>query len=497
MIGITRFGAYVPRLRLSRSAVVEANSWFNPALKAHAKGVRSMCGWDEDAVTMAVAAARDGLHGVEKPEIGSVVLASTTLPFADRDCAGLMADALDLGSRLETHTQGGSQRAATSALARALRTQQVSPAETLVVASEKRPSKAASTWELTNGDGAAAFTLGTKEIICEFLGSTHLSVDFVDHYRGSGPSAEFDYGWEERWIRDEGYLKIVPEAVARLLDDSGLDASAVAHFILPAPSAVSQRVAAICGIEKGRVADNLHLVMGEAGTAHPLIMLAHVLERAKPGDAIMVVGWGQGCDAILLRATDRIAEAKPRLGLERHLSLGREETCYTRYLAFNDLIEFDRGLRSELDKQTALSAFWRNRHTLTRFSGGKCTKCGTVQIPKSNVCVNPNCTAIGTQIDHPMADKPADIQSWTADKLTYSPDPPQYFGMIVFDGGGRLMADITDVDVGEVSVGMPVRMEFRIKDYDDRRGFTRYFWKATPDRAAQRPAAATAAASKG
>jgi hypothetical protein len=44
---------------------------------------------------------------------------------------------------------------------------------------------------------------------------------------------------------------------------------------------------------------------------------------------------------------------------------------------------------------------------------------------------------------------------------------------------------------------MPVRMEFRIKDYDDRRGFTRYFWKATPDRAAQRPAAATAAASKG
>src|SRR5207248_11762805 len=34
-------------------------------------------------------------------------------------------------------------------------------------------------------------------------------------YRGHG--REFDYAWEERWIRDEGYLKIVPAAVSALL----------------------------------------------------------------------------------------------------------------------------------------------------------------------------------------------------------------------------------------------------------------------------------------
>ena len=42
------------------------------------------------------------------------------------------------------------------------------------------------------------------------------------------------------------------------------------------------------------------------------------------------------------------------------------------------------------------------------------------------------------------------------------------------------MADITDVDQGTVDSGTPVRMVFRIKDFDRRRGFTRYFWKATP-----------------
>ena len=103
-----------------------------------------------------------------------------------------------------------------------------------------------------------------------------------------------------------------------------------------------------------------------------------------------------------------------------------------------------------------------------------------MQFPKSNVCVNPNCSAMRSQDDYPLAEARAKIQSWTADNLTYSPDPPQHFGMIVFEDGGRLMADITDVAEGEIDVGMPVRMMFRVKDYDERRGFRRYFWKAVP-----------------
>ena len=38
-VGILAFGAYLPRLRLSRKAVADANAWFNPALKAHQKAV--------------------------------------------------------------------------------------------------------------------------------------------------------------------------------------------------------------------------------------------------------------------------------------------------------------------------------------------------------------------------------------------------------------------------------------------------------------------------
>jgi uncharacterized OB-fold protein len=71
--------------------------------------------------------------------------------------------------------------------------------------------------------------------------------------------------------------------------------------------------------------------------------------------------------------------------------------------------------------------------------------------------------------------------------------PPNHYGMIVVEGGGRIMMDITDVAPGDVETGLPVRMVFRIKEVDEKRGFVRYFWKAAPDRAAITAQAAKAA----
>ena len=50
MVGITSYGAYIPRLRLDRMAIFQAMGWFAPALMMVAQGERSMCNWDEDAM---------------------------------------------------------------------------------------------------------------------------------------------------------------------------------------------------------------------------------------------------------------------------------------------------------------------------------------------------------------------------------------------------------------------------------------------------------------
>ena len=479
--GILSYGAYVPLRRLQRKAIVAANAWFNSALRSQGKGERAMANWDEDSVTMAVAAARDCLGDFPREKIASLHLASTSLPFADRLNAGIVATALNLAESVSGHDHSATQRAGLSSLADALGAS--GKDAVLVTAADKRRTKAASPLELSSGDGAAALLVGEGDVIAELVAGANRTVDFVDHYRGDG--AAFDYTWEERWIRDEGYNKIVPATLKDLFAKAGVKGADIAHFCMPCTlSKVSASVAKKAGIADTSVRDNLAAVCGDTGAAHALVMFAHALEGAKPGELILVVGFGQGCDALLFRATDRIGSVKPARGVSGWLGRRREETNYHKFLSFNDNIEVERGMRSELDKATALSSLYRNRNTLTGFIGGKCNVCGTLQFPKTNVCVNPNCNAFHTQEPQPFADMEGRIMSYTADNLTYSADPPACYGMVQFDASGRIMIDFTDVTPDEIDVGKKMDMVFRIKDYDTQRNFTRYFWKATPAAAA-------------
>lgn len=52
MIGITAYGGYIPKLSLSRKAIANAHSWADPGVSGKARGARSMCNWDEDAITI-------------------------------------------------------------------------------------------------------------------------------------------------------------------------------------------------------------------------------------------------------------------------------------------------------------------------------------------------------------------------------------------------------------------------------------------------------------
>ncbi|MCE9522474.1 MAG: zinc ribbon domain-containing protein [Alphaproteobacteria bacterium] len=484
-VGITGFGAYLPRLRLQRKAMANANAWFNPGIAGQGKGERTMANWDEDAVTMAVEAARDALPGGADPiharrHVDAVYFASTTMPFADRQNGGIVAAALSLSEDIFTADVTGSQRAGLSALIAGLEKAKSGAAKhVLVAASDKRKARAGSTQEFQIGDGAAAVLLGGDRVAARFLGSHSVSVDFIDHFRGEGE--EFGYGWEERWIRDEGYSKIVPRVVKGLLEKTGVAAGAIDHFILPCQFAkLDQQLAAKCGIDAAKVRDNLAATVGECGTAHALLMLAHVLEDAKAGQKILVAAFGQGCDALLFEVADAIGDVRPHRGVKGWLARRKEETNYMKWLAFNGLIEMEKGMRAEKDNKTALTVTYRKRDMLFGLIGGKCDKCGTAQFPRTRICVNPNCRAVDEQKPFSFAELQGKILSWSADYLTYSQDPPSHYGMVTFEEGGRFLSDITDVDIGTIDTGSKMRMVFRIKDFDERRGFRRYFWKAAP-----------------
>jgi 3-hydroxy-3-methylglutaryl CoA synthase len=484
VVGITAFGGYVPRLRLARKAIVAAHLWADPGLKSKARGERAMCNWDEDAVTMAVEAARYCLaSNTAAPQ--AILFASTSAPFADRQNAGVISTALSLGEDLASVDISSSQRAGVSALLQGLAAVKSGLYQSaLVVAADKRRTKAASAGELAFGDGAAAVTIGSGTPLVEFVAAHSATVDFVDHFRGANDA--FDYTWEERWIRDEGLAKIVAPAVAKALAKAGVAPANVQHFVMP--STIGRAVAGIAaqaGIPAAAVRDNLDAVCGETGAAHALVMLLHTLETAaRAGDVIVLVGFGQGCDVVVLRATAALTTYKPAGGIVAALANRQEETNYQKYLAFNDLVMLEKGMRAERDDyKTALTVTYRKRDMLLGLVGGRCTQCGTLQFPRTDICVNPQCKAMHTQEPHSFRDEGAKVLTWSADYLTYTADPPSHYGMITFDNGGRFMTDFTDVNVGEVDVGVAVKMMFRIKSFDHLRGFVRYFWKAVPVRA--------------
>ncbi len=468
--GILSCGSYLPRGRLSSTTIGAANGWFAPALAKAPARCRSFCNWDEDALTMAVEAGRDCLKALDGTAPDVIELVSTTLPFADRSNAGVLREALDLPADASVRDSGGSLRAAATTLARSLAGSAAGPE--LLIGSDCIDTRPAGAAEAGVGHGAAAVAVGRGRPLATLLGSATLNQDFVDHYRAGGE--RFDYTLETRWARDAGYREQTREAFATALESAGLKAGDIDRIALAAPPQL--HAALVRELPGDGIADeSLYRRIGFCGAAQPLLGLAAVLAASEPGDRIALCCIGQGVEVLIFDVRRSAGTAAP-------VTAGVDEPNYCRYLTLRRLLQLDEGLRAERDNRTSQSAAWRKHDELTGFKGGKCTTCGTLQFPKSLVCVN--CGAKNSQTSERMADLDGRVRSFTEDWLAYTPRPPLMFGNVGFRDGANVMMEFTDTDAGELAVGMPVTLHFRIKDFDERRSFRRYFWKPVPVREA-------------
>ena len=486
-IGIKSYAAYIPRLRMDRAAIAAAHAWALPGLKGVAKGERAFGSWDEDSITMSVAAVRDCMRTAAGGSVGALTYASTTPVFADLQNASLVAAACGLAGSLSTLDSAGSLRAGTSALIRALEATapidelkdrpKVASKDALIVAADNRRAKPGSLQEMHYGAGSFALRTGSDQIIARYLGSAASATVFVDHFRASGQP--YDYAWEERWVRDVGYLKIVPETVGHLLESTQTPPAAIDFFCLPATLAgVATAVARQLKINPEAVVDNLAANCGDTGAAHPLMLLGVALERATAGQKILVVGFGAGCDALLFEVTAANATYQSAAKVSQALARGVTDKSYNKLLSFGGELALDWGMRSETDAKTALTQLYRSRDQVVGFVGGKCDACSAIQFPLMPACVR--CGSTAPMAAAPLADAPARVATFTADWLMFYPAPPLYVGLVQFDNGARVLMEMVDVDPKNFEVGTPLRMVYRIKESDSLRHYNRYFWKAAP-----------------
>jgi 3-hydroxy-3-methylglutaryl CoA synthase len=386
-------------------------------------GEKAVANWDEDSITMAVAAGMDCLKGMDRKKVEGLYFASTTQPYLVRQNATIVAAGLDLPDGIATGDFVACTKSGTSALLAALNAVKDKGANSFIVAAaDCRAGKPGGAQEHLYGDGAASLMVGNDNVIATFEGSYSISLDFPDRWKSVGD--KFERAWEDRFMRDEGYNKIIPQAITGLLQKYKLT---IKDFAKIAFIGIYPREQA--GIIKKLGADPAQLqpsamdTVGDTGAASPLLLLVAALEDAKAGDKILVAGYGSGCDVLYFTVTDKIEKVKGnRRGFKKNLAYKKELASYEKYLAFRNVMPADIGMRGEDIPFTALSLMWRDRKAILSMHGSKCKKCGTPQYPPQEICAKLKCGAVKEMEDYTFYDKPARIFTYTADNLAASID---------------------------------------------------------------------------
>ncbi|MCL6635998.1 MAG: OB-fold domain-containing protein [Peptococcaceae bacterium] len=470
MAGITSYGAYIPFNRLDRRRLQEA--FGEPALP----GEKAVANFDEDSVSMAASAALDCLAGADPGKVAAVYFATTTPPYREKQSATTIAAAVDARMDVRTADFTGSLRSGSAALLSGLDAVQAGAGPVLVAAADCRLGCAQGQFEQLAGDGAAAFLLGDENVIAELEASCSLSADIISVWR----SADDRYvrSWEERFYITEGYQKAVYAAAKSVLKKAGLAAKDIARAVIYAPGPRYQAaVAAALGFAGEQVQDGLFGSVGSAGAAHAPMMLAAALEEARPGDRILFVTFGEGSDALIFRVTGAVADLPPRRGVKGHLGSKKVAINYQTYLKWRNMIPVEPPRRPDPDRPS-VPAMWRGVRQNLSFYGSVCRRCGTPQYPRQRVCVS--CQAKDEMDLYKFADRTGRIATYTIDYLTFSPDPPTVFAVVDFEGGGRMICEMTDCDPARIEIGMEVEMSFR--RLFEAGGLHTYFWKARPKR---------------
>ena len=453
--GIVSYGAYLPRHRLDRSAIHQTLG------QGGGKGTRSVAGYDEDTTSMGVEAARAARwNGAFRPS--AVHFATTAPAYADKTNATAIHAALDLAPDVFATDHVGSARCAVGALRAA------AADGGLAVLSDVRTGRPGSADEAGGGDGAAAFLFGEgDDVVAELVAQSSATAEFLDRWRIPGEAASST--WEERFGLGQ-YLPLIQDAAQRALEAAGVQPE---HVVVSSPHARAARTAAKA---LGAAADELEPVVGWLGAAHAGVVLTDVLDRAQPGEHVLVVSAADGADALVLRVTEAITGRPAAVGARDHAALAAD-VDYASFLTWRGRLDREPPRRPDPVRPeappAARAADWK-----FGFVGSRCTACGRVHVPPQRVCAG--CARTDEMEPVSLADTPGTVTTYTVDRLAYSLSPPTVTAAVDFDGGGRFTCEMTDCRPEQVQVGSRVELTFR-------RMFTaggvhNYFWKARPAR---------------
>ena len=210
---------------------------------------------------------------------------------------------------------------------------------TLAVVSDLRTGLAGSAEERDSGDGAAAFVCAPDGAVAELIGRGAASDEFLDRWRVPGETDS--HVWEERF-GEELYVPAGPRGLRRRAQGRrrGRGRRRPRHRHRAARAGGQGRARRVSACVTGVLAPDLTGSVGNLGAAQAAVALCDVLERAEPGQVIVVLSLADGADALVLRTTDALAAAQAARAeagvpsVAEQVAAGRDDLPYATFLTW-------------------------------------------------------------------------------------------------------------------------------------------------------------------
>lgn len=432
---IAGIGAYAPRLRISAEEFEAAWGRFDaPGIQETAVPEA-----DEDALTMAVEAARRALEAAGRTagDVGHLAFATTTPPMEEEELTPRLASILDSPSDATTRTYTGSTRAGAQALDAALDAGPWGEQIALVAVADCPRGAPDSEQEHAAGAGAAAVVLDGTGPGAVLDRASHLEPSPGTRFRPAGTDETTGLGITQ--YDRQAFKETLREASEPLAVDL---ATADAVAVQSPDGKHPYRVADVLGVETGQIAAaDTVAALGDTGAASTLLGAATAFAEGAERVAIAAYGSGAGATVLVLDGP---------VPVERAVG-GDQSLTYPEYLRQRG--EITSGEPEGGGAYVSVPSWQRTLPQRHRLVAGRCRGCGTLQIPPEGAC-----TACGDRAGYDTVELPGTGTVEATTTISRGGAPPEFveqtarsgpfaIAIVAFDGPYR------DEDGGESEGG--------------------------------------------
>ncbi|MFQ6013209.1 MAG: hydroxymethylglutaryl-CoA synthase [Thermoplasmata archaeon] len=343
-VGIVSYGGYVPRYRISPEEIARVWGADGKALARNLAITRkSVPGPDEDVITISVEAARQAMDrvGIDPQDIGALYVGSESHPYAVKPTATIVAEAIGAAPDLTAADYEFACKAGTAAIQTCMGLVGSGMVTYgMAIGSDTSQGAPGDALEYSASAGGAAIVVGKTPIIATINKTSSCTTDTPDFWRREGERYPSHGG---RFTGEPAYFKHTLRCSATIFEEMGTEAGDYDYAVFHQPNGkFPLRAAMKLGFTEEQVkAGMLVREIGNTYSGAVILGLCAILDDAKPGERIFMVGYGSGAgsDGFDITVTDGIEKLpqRPAWKVWNHVAKG-EDIDYATYARFRGKI---------------------------------------------------------------------------------------------------------------------------------------------------------------